>query len=174
MPSLSQAEAAALLARRARPVVVKAPGELLAVWCRGRLVNAKNQSRGWQMKAWDRYKREWRERVANALLEAGWRRVLHGPPTAMIPGTTFTVMGGGFVSSYPIDCRLPKRIVFRARTHGKIDSDGLQLALAPVRDGLIDCGVIHNDDRDCGHEFIYEPCVIDRKHRGVEIRVSLR
>ena len=152
MRSLTREEAKALGRRAQQPT--RAPGELLAVWVSGKLVNGKNASKGWQMKAWGRYKREWREQVARALLEASWR------PQRLREDRIRTATN-------------PKRIVFAARTHGAMDSDGLGVALAPVRDALIECWVIHNDDRDCGHEFVYTQ-VIDRARRGVEVRVSLR
>jgi hypothetical protein len=150
MPSLTRAEAAALGRRADQPV--KAPGELLCVFVGGALVNGKNQSRGWQMKAWGRYKREWKERVAQALLEIGWRRVLHGPPTPLLPRTTLVVQGGGFVNSFVIDARLP---------------------IVPIRDALVECGVVSGDAERDGHLWEYAQ-KIDRAHRGVTIRVSLR
>jgi hypothetical protein len=171
MPSLTRAEAAALGRRADQPV--KAPGELLCVFVGGALVNGKNQSRGWQMKAWGRYKREWKERVAQALLEIGWRRVLHGPPTPLLPRTTLVVQGGGFVNSFVIDARLPKRVTFEAHTRNAMDSDGLQLAIVPIRDALVECGVVSGDAERDGHLWEYAQ-KIDRAHRGVTIRVSLR
>jgi hypothetical protein len=54
-----------------------------------------------------------------------------------------------------------------------MDGDGLQAALKPIRDALIDCAVLHSDAPDSGHEFVYTQR-IDRARRGCEIRVSLR
>jgi hypothetical protein len=144
-PSLTKYEAAALGRRAERPQ--KAPGELIAVWVPGKLINGKNASMGWQLKAWGRYKREWREAVALALMESGWTRMVYGQV-------------------------IPKRVVFHARTWAATDGDGLQLSLAPVRDALIECGVVSGDaDRD-GHVWEYHQA-IDRARRGVEIHVSL-
>jgi len=147
--NISAADAKRLGQRRAQPT--KAPGELLAVWVRGKLTNGKNQSQAWQLKAWGRYKRDWREQVLYALLLVDWRR-----------GT--------------VAAEVPKRIVFRAWCFNKLDSDGLALALAPVRDALMQAGVIHEDADRAGHEFVYQPCEIAKAstHQGVEIRVSLR
>jgi hypothetical protein len=146
--NLTREEAKALGRRAQQPT--KAPGEILAIWVPGKLVNTKNARLHYMAES--RYKREWRERVALAMWES--RHLI-------------------------LDClgepaEVPKRVVFAARTYHKLDSDGLQVALAPVRDALIEYGVIHGDADKHGHEFIYLPSVIDRARRGVEIRVSLR
>ena len=144
MPRLTREEAKALGRRAQQPT--RAPGELLAVWVSGKLVNPLNASAwGWQKRS--RTAKAWKERVAVALMESP----NHGGHMA----------------------RTPKRVLFTASTHNRMDSDGLQAALKPVRDALVECGVISGDaDRD-GHEFVYTQ-VIDRARRGVEVRVSLR
>jgi len=150
-PSITSAEAKALGRRAAQPV--KGPGELLAVFVPGKLVNTKNARLHYMAES--RYKRGWRERTTLAVFEADlWRQ----SQSTFFPGWDHT----------------PKRITFAARTHGKLDSDGLQVSLAPVRDAMIQCGVIHDDGPDSGHVFDYLPSVIDRANRGVTIRVSLR
>lgn len=67
----------------------------------------------------------------------------------------------------------PKRIAFRARVWSLFDDDGLRAALKPVRDGLRDAGIVHDDSPRSGHEFVYEQ-VVDRRRRGVEVRVEVR
>ena len=144
MPSLTREEAKTLGRRAQQPV--KAPGDLVAVWVSGKLVNPLNASAwGWQKRS--RTAKAWKERTALALLESP----NHGGHMA----------------------RTPKRVTFLAHVHNRFDSDGLQAALKPVRDALVECGVISGDaDRD-GHLFEYTQ-VIDRARRGVEIRISLR
>lgn len=164
--NLTRADVARLGRKTVQPV--RAPGELLAIFVGGKLVNTKNARLHWRAES--TYKREWRERVAQGLLEAHWG-ALRGT-FALSPENKATC---------PSDCApwshvpvVPKVVTFAARTHHRMDSDGLQVALAPVRDALIDCGVIHGDADKHGHEFVYVPSVIDRARRGVEIRVSLR
>ena len=144
MPSLTREEAKTLGRRAQQPV--KAPGDLVAVWVSGKLVNPLNASAwGWQKRS--RTAKAWKERVAVALMESP----NHGGHMA----------------------RTPKRVLFTASTHNRMDSDGLQAALKPVRDALVECGVIHDDGPDSGHIFGYWQ-QIDRARRGVEIRISLR
>jgi hypothetical protein len=144
---ISAADVKRLGQRREQPAVHS--GDLLACFVRGKLVNPKNQNQAWQLKAWGRYKRQWREATANALLLVGWRR--------------------------EVPAEVPKLVTFRSFTHNAIDGDGLQLALAAVRDALITCGVVSDDADRAGHVFTYAPSEIQRAstHRGVEIRVRV-
>lgn len=130
------------------------PGEILACFARGRLVNAKNKGLGWQLKAWGRYKREWKERVYDALL-------MNCDP---VQGT------GRAVAAHA-----PKSVTFHAIVPSKMDSDGLALACAPIRDALIDAGVIDDDRDSSGHIFEYTQ-EAKRKNvvHGVTVRVRLR
>lgn len=140
-----------LLGRRAQQPKA-APGELVAIFVNRPLVNTKN-ARLHPM-AEHRYKSGWREAVALALLEAGWK------------------LGGSDA---------PKRIHFVCRVAQRMDSqDGLRVACAPIVDALGECGVLtgrrekpgRGDEDERGHQFTYEQ-VIDRARRGVEIRVRL-
>jgi hypothetical protein len=144
--TLSRADVAMLGRRQHR--LVKSDGELLAVFVEGKLVNPLNASAwGWQKRS--RLAKQWKQRVAMALLEANGdvvRALRH-------PGA--------------------KVVTFSANTHNAMDSDGLQAALKPCRDALVECGVISGDADKDGHVFRYEQ-KIDRKRRGVELRVSLR
>ena len=156
MRSLTREEAQALGRRQQQPT--KAPGELLAVWVSGKLVNTKNARLHYM--AEHRYKAGWRERVALALLEAGWTPT---PLPPLVPG-------------------LPKRVTFLCHVRNRMDSqDGLRVACAPILDALGQYGVLtgklerpgRGDEDASGHEFVYAQ-VIDRTRRGVEIRISLR
>ena len=152
--TVTREDYAALLARknRERDRLVKGPGELLAVFVAGKLVNPLNASAwGWQKRS--RLAKTWKERTAVALFEAG-------------ETIRCDVCGYGSVRSLT-----PKRVHFLALTWNTMDSDGLQASLKPVRDSLVQCGVIHSDAPDSGHEFVYEQR-IDRARRGVEIRVA--
>ena len=145
MPRLTREEAKALGRRAQQPTL--GPGELLAVWVPGKLRNMTNRRVHWRTDA--DYRKRWKERTALSIWEA-----IHGTGTVRVP-------------------RQPQRVAFMAGVHQAFDSDGLQDALKPVRDALVECGVISGDaDRD-GHEFVYSQ-VIDRARRGVEVRVSLR
>lgn len=140
---ITSGEKAMLGRRAAQPT--KEPGELLAIFCAGWLINPLNAS-GWMWQKRVRYARQWKERVALSMLEAD---------------RTF----------WPASA--PKRVTFTASTYNRMDSDGLQAALKPVRDAMIECGVIHSDAPNSGHEFLYAQ-KIDRARRGVEIRARLR
>ena len=153
---LSEADVALLGRRAQRPT--RAPGELLAVFIARRLKNPKNAGLGWQMKAWGRYKREWREAVGHALLEAGYRKGM-------------------------IDPRAPKLVTFTATVANALDRDGLLLACSPILDELKvgtvrdpGCGVIDDDRDSAGHEVRYQQ--VARRAAGtvygVEIRIRLR
>jgi hypothetical protein len=141
---ISRSDLAALGRRRQQPV--KAADELLAVFVGGKLINTKNARLHWRAES--AYKHDWRERVAVALLACGWKQ-LRVPPAA------------------------PKRVTFIASTGGEMDGDGLQVAIAPVRDALIQCGVIDGDADRHKHTFHYLQ-QIDKVNRGIEIRVRLK
>ena len=146
MPSLTREEAATLGRRAQQPT--RAPGELLAIFVAGALSNPMNATWGhWKRRRWAA---TWKQRVADVLLDV------------RTTARTWVIVPDG-----------PKRVAFLAHVHNRFDGDGLQAALKPVRDALVECGVISGDaDRD-GHEFVYSQ-VIDRARRGVEVRVSPR
>jgi hypothetical protein len=144
-PSISRDEGK-LLGRRAERLT-PAPDEWLAIWVPGRLRNPTNTRQGW--KAVWRYSVEWKERTAQAILEAG---------------------AGGPRRARDI---IPLRITFHAHTHNALDSDGLQASLKACRDALVECGVLSGDADKDGHEFLYTQ-QIDRARRGVEVRIRAR
>jgi hypothetical protein len=151
MGSVTKEEYESLLARksRARQQPERQAGELLAIFVPGRLVNPLN-AHAWGWRKRSRTAKAWKERVAVALLEDDWGRVAlrFGPAPA------------------------PKAVHFHAHVFNRFDGDGLQAACKPIRDALVECGVISGDaDRD-GHSFTYSQ-QIDRKNRGVTIRVRL-
>lgn len=138
--------------RQAQPV--RAEGELLAVWVSGKLVNTKN-ARLHHM-AEHRYKAGWRERVAMALLEAGWH--------------TSSARIGGVAPYWPTT---PKAISIACNVHALMDSvDGLRVACAPITDALKQCGVIDDDKDASGHSFTFTQ-ELNRERRGITIRVAL-
>ena len=65
-----------------------------------------------------------------------------------------------------------KRVRFLAHVFRLFDSDGLQAAIKPCRDALVECHVLSGDGPRDGNEFLYDQ-EIDRARRGVTIRVSL-
>lgn len=65
----------------------------------------------------------------------------------------------------------PRRITFTAHVARRFDDDNLAAICKPVRDGLQDAGIIHNDGPDCGHTFVYKQ-VVDKVNRGVEVTVE--
>lgn len=140
-------EEAQLLGRLAISPLPTTAGELVAVWVTGKIANPLNgPSWVWQKRA--RYAKAWKERVALAL----FFQPIHdmtAPPAA------------------------PKHVRFVASTWNRMDSDGLQAALKPVRDALVECGVLSGDADKDGHTFVYFQN-IDRARRGVEIRVWLK
>ena len=80
----------------------------------------------------------------------------------------------GFVAAQHargIDPKTPKRIIFTGHVVRKFDCDNFMSAMKPVRDGLKDAGIIHDDGPDSGHEFVYNQ-IIDRKRLGVEVKVQ--
>ena len=149
-PTLTVAQATRLGLRYEQPA--RAPDELVACFVRGRLVNGKNQSRGWQLKAWGRYKREWKERTADAfLMTAGADRMWGRVPQ--------------------IDPRAPKLVTFHAIVPSAMDSDGLALACAPIRDALKTAAIIDDDRDSAGHVFEYTQ---EAKRKGVVHGVVVR
>lgn len=154
-PNITRGEVARLGRKRQQPV--KAEGELLAVFCAGKLVNPLNASAwGWQKRS--RLARKWKDAVALMIYEARWdfgSKWVQKREEAWAPA------------------KVPKRVHFLANTGGRMDSDGLQAALKPVRDALVECGVISGDADKDGHQFVYAQR-IERAQRGVTIRVSLR
>lgn len=120
------------------------------IFVTGRLVNPLNQ-RGWSDWKRSRWTREWKDKVAQALIEIGYREGMLDPAT-------------------------PKRVTFVPHVYQRFDlgTEGLRAALKGVPDALKDARVL-NDDRDsAGHEFVYAEQVIDRAWPGVEIRVEPR
>jgi hypothetical protein len=65
----------------------------------------------------------------------------------------------------------PKRISLVGHVARRFDTDGLQAAMKSVRDGLQDCGLIHDDGPDSGHTFTYSQRVA--KPLGVSITISM-
>ena len=151
-PTLTVAQVKRLGLKHDQPK--REPGELIACFARGRLVNGKNASRGWQMKAWGRYKRVWRAQTLDALLMANADR---GP---IARGSDAT----------------PKVVTFHAIVPSRFDSDGLALACAPIRDALITAGVIDDDRDSAGHSFTYTQEARRKAGTvyGVFVRVKLR
>lgn len=144
---VTSAELAGLKRKREQPA--RTEGELLAIFVPGRLLNPLNAS-AWVWQKRSRYAKQWRERVADALWD--------------VAGQRDHMTTGAIVLS-------PKRVKFLASTHNRMDSDGLQAALKPIRDALIECQVITGDADKDGNVFEYDQ-KIDRTRRGVEIRVE--
>lgn len=166
--SVTKEEYAAFKARkgRARLQPVKAEGDLLAIFAAGKLVNPLNAYDKWVYRLLPRYKREWHDRVAMALLEAGMRTVTY---ERRVIGMDY----GGRVS---IPSKTPKHVTILGNTHGRMDRDGLYASLKPVIDALVKAGVIDDDAelRDGVGHVIECDQQIDRKNRGVTVRVRLR
>lgn len=154
MVSLTPAEEKALGRKREQPV--KNPGELFAVFVRGRLVNPLNERHDTPYFAGKhaRYKRQWKERIVLALLEAGWRVSPYGAKAV---------------------AAVPKLIGFLACVPKAFDADGLRAAMKPFPDALKDCGVIADDRDSSGHQFVYAQEVKrGATIHGVTIRVRVR
>lgn len=116
----------------------------------GALHNYANKGGYYGGRAEATYRKRWREKT---------RLIVRSAPTIPLWATNW------------VD-RMPKRIEIEAVTWNAFDPhDGLRNALKPVVDGLVRAGVIHSDDKDCGHEFFYGQ-VIRRTGRGVRIRVT--
>jgi len=168
-PSITREELAALKGKIGRVVVQKAEGEILAIFVPGKLRNPLNGLKHWR--AEKRYRREWHEAVANALLVARWDKA-----------RTDLALGPHIVGiqnhETPWDYvpKIPKRVVIVAQTFNRMDRDGYYAALKPVIDALTINGVIHDDAEPVNGVGHIIECSqrIDRAHRGVEIRVSLR
>lgn len=150
MVNISRDEAK-LLGRQAEQPV-KAPGDLIAIFASGKLVNPLNGSQ-WGKTAYARirYRQGWHDRIATALLEAGWRRQ----------------------GSRHVPAHIPKYIHIMSMTHNRMDRDGLYAAMKPIVDALVTCGVIDSDAEPSNHIILIEQ-KIDRKRRGVELHVRLR
>lgn len=132
-------------AKPARPPSLRLPGGFV-IFVPGALVNPLNKKPktfGVEI----RRRGEWKEKVAQALLEVTYRRG-------------------------EVDPRSPKRVTLHAHVFNRFDSiDGVRAALKPIPDALQACGVIHSDDDKSGHAFDYGQ-VVDRAWRGVEVRVE--
>jgi hypothetical protein len=135
--------------KRARPAPRRERDVQAAIWVAGKLVNPLNARQGWKA-VWQRSKRA---RATTRTLAT-----THDMLTNPMWGTT----------AYG---RLPKRVTFVAHVGGKWDDDNLPAAIKAYRDGLVDARVIHADDPDSGHVFVYRQ-VIDRNNLGVEIIVQ--
>jgi hypothetical protein len=119
---------------------------LLEVFIPGNLRNPLNGSwGGWPKHA--KLAKQWRERTATRFL-VQW--IVAGRP--------------------PRTPTIPKVITFTAHVGRHWDDDNLPAAIKPIRDGLVDAGVIHSDAPDSGHTFTYAQCV-DRNDRGVKITI---
>jgi hypothetical protein len=146
--TVTRAEYEGLKARKGRRAQQppKEPGDLLAIFCPGILKNPLNGPQyGRQKFAHAGYRKRWKERVSLAVWEANWE------PSHVVP----------------------KAVTFHANVFNLFDTDGLQAACKPLRDALVECGVISGDAERDGHSFTYTQR-IDRKARGVEIRVRQR
>ena len=144
---ITRFDVAALGRQREQPK--REEGEILAIFVAGRLMNPLNGT-PWVWQKRMRYARAWKERVAWAIL------------VSYFPGDAPDVA--------EVEMPRPKRVSFLASTHNRMDSDGLQASLKPIRDALIECRVITGDADKDGNIFEYAQ-KIDRKRRGVEIRV---
>ena len=131
------------LGRRAEQPT-KELGDVLAVFVAGKLRNLTNERWGW--KGDMAYKRRWREKVAHAVLESGYR------PARGSKGLS------------------DAQVTFLGRVWSLFDGDGLQAAMKPVRDGLVESRVLTGDADKTGNVFEYRQ-VVDRARRGVEIHV---
>lgn len=154
---ITAAEAAGLDRKREQPT--REPGDLIAIFVPGKLLNPLNQS-AWIWQKRKRYASGWKDRVATAIFVDQYK------------GQGIVGVNMGWIL-FALEMREhgPKRISFLASTHNAMDSDGLQAALKPIRDSLIACGVITGDADKDGNVFEYRQ-KIDRKRRGVEIRVQ--
>lgn len=70
-----------------------------------------------------------------------------------------------------VAAHVPKRVRFLVHTGAPWDCDNLAAACKPLRDGLRDAGLIHDDGPKSGHTFEYAQ-MVNRKDRGVEITVE--
>lgn len=149
-PSITSYELAALDRKREQPT--REPGELLAIFVSGRLKNPLNGNQfGSSGFGRTRYRQQWKERVALVILET--MRVIEWGELAELRAR-------------------PKVVTFLASLWSPMDSDGLQAAVKPVRDALVECGMLSGDAERDGNRFEYAQQV-DRGRRGVEVRVRL-
>jgi hypothetical protein len=123
------------------------PRDRIVFFVPGKLSNPLNGSWGSWRKHW-RIARDWRERtVQYAACALDWTPLARGSE------------------------RTPKRVTFRAHTARPWDEDNIRAAVKPLRDGLMNARLIHDDSPTSGHLFVYEQ-VVDRTRRGVEITVE--
>ncbi len=120
----------------------------LLVWVPGIIRNPLNHTWHWAKRR--RWAREWRDTTHLVL-------------TSRRNGT-----GRDW---WTVDLAVPKQVTFTAHLWNRLDTDGLQAALKPVRDALQGI-VIQHDGPACGHTFIYDQ-VIDRTTGGIEVKVEL-
>ncbi len=114
----------------------------------GRLTNPLNGSwGGWAKHA--RLARRWRQSTTMAVSAAGYLVIREGRAHASDP----------------------KHVRFLVHTGAPWDDDNLAAACKPLRDGLRDAGLIHDDGAKSGHRFEYAQRV-NRRRRGVEITVA--
>lgn len=151
---MTSAELAALK-RRDDTRLVRAPGELLAVFVPGKVTNPLNGSHGHWTKH-RRWAKDWRERAQTALLE----------------GRSWFLTVGQTVGP----AEVPKAITFIAYVAREFDDDNIRAACKPCRDALKDMRVIDDDKPSAGHVFEYQQVVNGKRdaRRGIEIRVRLR
>ena len=146
---ITAAEADVLLRAMARPRGALYGDDGLLIFVPGQLVNPMNAS-GWGWRKRSAWAREWKDKVAAALLEVGYHR-----------------------GRWP--AAAPKRIHLRAHVRRRFDSvDNLRATLKPTVDALHAdwCRLIHTDADTGGHVFEYEQ-VLDRAWQGVELSVRL-
>ena len=127
----------------------KEPGDVLAVFVAGKLVNTLNAT-GWYWRKRQRWAKEWKERTAQALLETEWSSA---------------------ISLNPYPPVVPKRVHFTLHVARLMDSDAWPGCVKPVRDALMPY-VIHDDGPTSGHVFTYSQVKDGR--RGVTVRARLR
>lgn len=144
MPRITREDLKRLEAKAARPAPKMGPGDIVVLFVPGILKSKNARMNHW---AEHKYKSQWREKTAHALLEAGWLRMRGHDPKA------------------------PKVVRFYARIARPMDDDGLSYSLAAVRDELVSNHVLSGDAKADGHIFLYD-FVVDRVWRGVEVRVS--
>lgn len=147
--SISSADYRLLQRRTAAPQMSRLlPGGVI-FFAPGRLSNPLNRRKGAHWAEESGYRAEWHEKVAAALVEAGYHRVRGS-----------------------INPRAPKIVKIRAHVTKLFDSltEGLQAACKPIPDALKGFGIIHADDDGCGHTFDYSQ-VVDQGWLGVEVEV---
>ena len=180
MPSLTAAEASALLAKarasgpegvrtspvaRARPIARPA-GQSAAMGCSrpdsglsvlpldflvpGTPRNPLNGS--------------WGHWAKHARIARGWR-----------DATAAAMPRGWLVPQHPGDAAWPKRVIFTVQVGRAWDDDAIPGACKPVRDALVDLGVVDGDAPRHGHRWEYRQAVIrDPARRGIYVRVEHR